>query len=41
RKRAHKAKAEGKQIEGIDQDQAVEPEVQGQRKQPKKKKKKK
>ena len=41
RKRAHKAKAEGKQIDGIDQDQAIEPEVQGQRRQPKRKKKKK
>ena len=41
RKRAHKAKAEGKDVEGIDQGQAAEPEVQGQRKQPKKKKKKK
>ena len=40
RKRAHKAKLEGKE-EGIDQGQAAEPEVQGQRQQPKKKKKKK
>ena len=40
RKRAHKAKLDGK-TEGIDQDQAAEPEVQGQRQQPKKKKKKK
>ena len=41
KKRAHKAKAEGKDIEGIDQDEAIEPEVLGQRQQPKKKKKKK
>jgi YidC/Oxa1 family membrane protein insertase len=41
RKRAAKAKADGKETEGIDQDQAPEPEVQGQRQQPKKKKKKK
>jgi YidC/Oxa1 family membrane protein insertase len=41
KKRAHKAKAEGKEIEGIDQDEAIEPEVLGQRQQPKKKKKKK
>jgi YidC/Oxa1 family membrane protein insertase len=41
RKRAHKAKLEGKTPEGIDQSQAEEPEVQGQRQQPKKKKKKK
>ena len=41
RKRAQKAKADGKDVEGIDQGQAAEPEVQGQRQQPKKKKKKK
>jgi len=41
RKRAQKAKAEGADVEGIDQGQAAEPEVQGQRQQPKKKKKKK
>jgi YidC/Oxa1 family membrane protein insertase len=41
RKRAHKAKAEGREVEGIDQDEATEPEVLGQRQQPKKKKKKK
>ena len=41
RKRAHKAKSEGGQVEGIDQNQATEPEVLGQRQQPKKKKKKK
>ena len=46
KKRAHKAKLdraklEGKEIEGIDQNEAVEPEVLGQRQQPKKKKKKK
>ena len=41
RKRAQKAKEEGKEAEGIDQGQAAEPEVQGQRQQPKKKKKKK
>ncbi len=41
RKRAHKEKADGKAIEGIDQDEATEAEVQGQRQQPKKKKKKK
>ncbi len=40
RKRAAKAKEDGK-TEGIDQGQATEPEVQGQRQQPKKKKKKK
>ena len=41
RKRAHKAKLEGKEIDGIDPNKAEEPEVAGQRKQPKKKKKKK
>ncbi len=42
RKRAAKAKADGKEAEGIDPTQSVEaPEVQGQRQQPKKKKKKK
>jgi len=46
KKRAHKAKLdraklEGKEIEGIDQNEAAEPEVLGQRQQPKKKKKKK
>ena len=41
RKRAHKAKLEGKEIEGIDQENSAQPEVQGQRQQPKKKKKKK
>jgi len=41
RKRAHKAKLEGRAPEGIDQGQAPEPEVQGQRQQPKRKKKKK
>ena len=41
RKRAHKAKLEGKSPEGIDQNQAEESAVQGQRQQPKKKKKKK
>ena len=41
KKRAHKAKTEGKEIEGIDQNEAIEPEVLGQRQQPKKKKKKK
>jgi YidC/Oxa1 family membrane protein insertase len=42
RKRAAKAKADGKEIEGIDPTQSAEaPEVQGQRQQPKKKKKKK
>ena len=42
RKRAAKAKADGKEAEGIDPTQSAEaPEVQGQRQQPKKKKKKK
>ena len=41
KKRAHKAKLDGKEVEGIDQDEATEPEVLGQRQQPKKKKKKK
>jgi YidC/Oxa1 family membrane protein insertase len=41
RKRAHKDKLDAKGVEGIDQDEAIEPEVQGQREQPKKKKKKK
>ena len=41
KKRAHKAKVDGKEVEGIDQDAATEPEVLGQRQQPKKKKKKK
>ena len=41
RKRAHKDKLDGKGIDGIDQNEATEPEVQGQREQPKKKKKKK
>jgi YidC/Oxa1 family membrane protein insertase len=41
RKRAHKAKLAGKGEEGIDQSEASEPEVLGQRQQPKKKKKKK
>jgi YidC/Oxa1 family membrane protein insertase len=42
RKRAHKAKMDGKEIDGIDPtDSAQAPEVQGQRQQPKKKKKKK
>jgi YidC/Oxa1 family membrane protein insertase len=41
RKRAHKEKLEGKNHDGIDQNEATEPEVQGQREQPKKKKKKK
>jgi YidC/Oxa1 family membrane protein insertase len=41
RKRAHKAKSDSGQVEGIDQNQATEPEVLGQRQQPKKKKKKK
>jgi YidC/Oxa1 family membrane protein insertase len=46
KKRAHKAKLdgaklEGKEVEGIDQVEAIEPEVLGQRQQPKKKKKKK
>ena len=41
RKRAHKAKLAGKTEEGIDQSEASEPEVLGQRQQPKKKKKKK
>jgi len=41
RKRAHKDKLDAKGAEGIDQDEAIEPEVQGQREQPKKKKKKK
>ncbi|CAB4839505.1 MAG: membrane protein insertase YidC [Actinobacteria bacterium] len=42
RKRAHKAKMDGKEIDGIDPtDSAEAPEVQGQRQQPKKKKKKK
>jgi YidC/Oxa1 family membrane protein insertase len=40
RKRAHKAKLEGKE-EGIDQENSAQPEIQGQRQQPKKKKKKK
>jgi YidC/Oxa1 family membrane protein insertase len=35
------AKVDGKEIAGIDQDEASEPEVLGQRQQPKKKKKKK
>ncbi len=41
RKRAHKAKLDNKDAEGIDQNEATEPEVLGQRQQPKKKKKKK
>jgi YidC/Oxa1 family membrane protein insertase len=42
RKRAHKAKLEGKEIAtDIDQNEEQAPEVQGQRQQPKKKKKKK
>ena len=42
RKRAHKAKLEGKEAQGIDSTEgAPAPEVQGQRQQPKKKKKKK
>jgi YidC/Oxa1 family membrane protein insertase len=41
RKRAHKAKADGSDVNGIDQNEATEPEVLGQRQQPKKKKKKK
>ena len=41
RKRAQKAKADGRAVEGIDQNEAAEPEVLGQRQQPKKKKKKK
>ena len=41
RKRAQKDKLNGKGIDGIDQNEATEPEVQGQREQPKKKKKKK
>jgi len=41
RKRAHKAKSDGGHVEGIDQNEATEPEVLGQRQQPKKKKKKK
>ena len=42
RKRAHKAKLEGKAVEGIDPTASAEaPEVAGQRQQPKKKKKKK
>jgi YidC/Oxa1 family membrane protein insertase len=42
RKRAHKAKLEGKEVQGIDSTEgAAAPEVQGQRQQPKKKKKKK
>ena len=41
RKRAHKAKLDNKETEGIDQNEAIEPEVLGQRQQPKKKKKKK
>jgi YidC/Oxa1 family membrane protein insertase len=41
RKRAAKAKADGKEAEGIDQENSAQPEIQGQRQQPKKKKKKK
>ena len=42
RKRAHKAKLEGKEVQGIDSTEgATAPEGQGQRQQPKKKKKKK
>ena len=41
RKRAQKEKLDAKGIDGIDQNEATEPEVQGQREQPKKKKKKK
>ena len=41
RKRAHKAKLDGKIEEGIDQENSGQPEIQGQRQQPKKKKKKK
>ena len=41
KKRAKKDKLDAKGIDGIDQNEATEPEVQGQREQPKKKKKKK
>jgi YidC/Oxa1 family membrane protein insertase len=45
RKRAHKAKLDGAKLEGkeegIDQENSAQPEIQGQRQQPKKKKKKK
>jgi YidC/Oxa1 family membrane protein insertase len=41
RKRAHKAKLANNGVDEIDQNEATEPEVLGQRQQPKKKKKKK